>query len=357
MLYLDDRRLRELDWSWEELEHCIADTVRLLDTGDCVQPLKPYLRMGNPVNRIIAMPAYVGGEAGTAGLKWIASFPGNVEYGKPRAHSILLLNDAQTGIPYAIINSPLPSAARTAAVSAVMLRQHLQACGPARRIRLGIIGFGPIGQHHYDMCGKLFGDRIDEALLYDARGGEWTASLLASLTAGKGATPTGLLARTRVAAAWHELYNRCNVIITCTVSERRYIDRPPQPGSLLLDVSLRDYQLPALQNVTAIVVDDWNEVCRENTDIELLHRARGLEQDGTLSLADVVCRGALSAIPPEEPVLFCPMGMAAFDISTASLWVRKARLSGIGLDLTAVGGDEYKDKNEGERQVHAHDGT
>ncbi|WP_341281043.1 hypothetical protein [Paenibacillus sp. FSL H8-0537] len=129
------------------------------------------------------------------------------------------------------------------------------------------------------------------------------------------------------------LYSRCNVIITCTVSDRRYINLPSLPGSLLLDVSLRDYASSALNGVTAIIVDDWDEVCRENTDIELLHKERGLAKEGTRSLADVVCRSALAGFDPAEPVLFCPMGMAVFDIATADYWVQKARELGIGLEI------------------------
>ncbi|WP_055109469.1 2,3-diaminopropionate biosynthesis protein SbnB [Paenibacillus ihumii] len=326
MLYLDNNHLQAIGLRWEELESSIAEALRLLDSGDYAQPIKPYLRYGNPANRIIAMPAYVGGTVQAAGLKWIASFPGNTLSGLPRAHSVLLLNKSDTGVPYAILNSPLPSIARTVAVSAVMLRHYLQARSAKGQLRVGIIGFGPVGQHHYDMCGKLFGDLIDEVLIYDIRGAKLETPVIEEADA-------GYRGRTRLAEGWEELYNSCNVIITCTVSDHRYIDHPPLAGSLLLHVSLRDYKAEALEHVKAIVVDDWNEVCRENTDIELLHLERGLAKGDTCSLADVVCRNALGKLAAGESVLFCPMGMAVFDIATAAYWVQKAQSLGIGLDL------------------------
>jgi 2,3-diaminopropionate biosynthesis protein SbnB len=332
MLYLDDHHLRTIGLCWEELAACIEAAVRLMDAGDYAQPVKPYLRYGNPANRIIAMPAYVGGAFSVSGIKWIASFPGNVDNGLPRAHSVLLLNHADTGVPYAILNSPLPSAARTAAVSAVMLQRYLQERPALPRLRLGIIGFGPVGRLHYDMCGKLFGERIDEALIYDIKGGELGTGASADADGGL------LRSRTRLAGSWQEVYSSCNVVITCTVSNKRYIDKPPLPGSLLLDVSLRDYTAQALKRVSAIIVDDWNEVCRENTDIELLQAERGLTKAATRSLADVVCRSALSEFAADEPVLFCPMGMAVFDIATAAYWVQKAQALGIGLELAAGNG-------------------
>ncbi|WP_019640713.1 hypothetical protein [Paenibacillus fonticola] len=327
MLYLDNTHLQAIGLYWDELEGRIVQALRLIDSGDYAQPIKPYLRYGNPANRIIAMPAYVGGTVQAAGLKWIASFPGNMLNGLPRAHSVLLLNKPDTGVPYAILNSPLPSVARTVAVSAVMLRHYLQAHPAAKRLRVGIIGFGPVGQHHYDMCGKLFGEFIDEVLIYDIRGAKLGTPVIQDADA-------SYRSRTQLAESWQELYSSCNVIITCTVSDHRYVDLPPLAGSLLLHVSLRDYKASALEHVKAIVVDDWDEVCRENTDIELLHLERGLAKDETHSLADVIFRDALGNLAAEESVLFCPMGMAVFDIATAAYWVEKAQSLGVGLGLT-----------------------
>lgn len=60
MLYLNDRDIREVGLDWPSLVESIETTVRILDSGDYAQPVKPYLRYKNPQNRIIAMPAYVG---------------------------------------------------------------------------------------------------------------------------------------------------------------------------------------------------------------------------------------------------------------------------------------------------------
>lgn len=323
MLYLGDQQIRAIGLNWEELVDSMEAAVRIIDTGDYAQPVKPYLRYRNPANRIIAMPAYVGGAVQTAGIKWIASFPGNIDAGLPRAHSITLLNNADTGIPIAMLNTALPSAARTAAVSGLFIRHYLKAQGPEKRLKLGIIGFGPVGRLHYDMCCRLFGERLVDVYVYDIRGCELDPAQ----------TDDTLLSRTRLADSWQQLYNECDLVITCTVSNQRYIDIPPAAGSLLLDVSLRDYTSAALKSVNAIIVDDWEEVCRENTDIELLHLECGLTKARTRTLSDVVCRGALAAFDGAEPVLFCPMGMAVFDMTVADYFVGRAKALGIGLQL------------------------
>lgn len=320
MLYLNDRDIRAVGLDWPNLVASVESAVRLLDTGDYAQPVKPYLRYKNPQNRIIAMPAYVGGNINAAGIKWISSFPGNIEVGLPRAHSIIVLNDSVTGEPYAVLNSPLPSIVRTASISGLMIRHFMQA-RPMERIHLGIIGWGPIGQYHCQMAIALYGNRIERIRVFDLKGADLSG--VSSLYRD----------RMEVADSWEEVYRQSNIFITCTVSAHRYIDIPPAKGNLLLNVSLRDYKHEALGSVKVIIVDDWDEVCRENTDIHQLHLEQGLTRSGTRAITDVVLRDSLTEFAADEPILFCPMGMAVFDIATAVYYVKTAREMGIGSEL------------------------
>ncbi|UQZ36162.1 2,3-diaminopropionate biosynthesis protein SbnB [Paenibacillus sp. PK3_47] len=320
MLYLNDHDITAIGVNWPALVDTMESAVRILDSGDFAQPVKPYLRYNHPLNRMIAMPAYVGGKVKAAGIKWIASFPGNIQAGLPRAHSLTVLNDPETGQPSAILNSAIPSIVRTSSISGLMLRHYIQARQP-ENIHLGIIGWGPVGQYHVQMAAALYGDKIERIRIFDIKGADLSK------------VPPPYAERAEVAESWEEVYQQSNVFITCTVSAERYIDVPPAPGSLLLHVSLRDYQPEALAALKAIIVDDWNEVCRENTDIERLHLEQGLSRDGVRLITDVVCRSCLADFPAEEPVLFSPMGMAVFDIATGVYYVNEARMRGIGTEL------------------------
>ena len=120
------------------------------------------------------------------------------------------------------------------------------------------------------------GNVSQNVYLYDIRGCDLESSDLSRQLDAE------LRSRTHLAGSWQHVYKECDLIITCTVSKERYIDIPPSAGSLLLDVSLRDFKSEAISGIKAIVVDDWDEVCRENTDIELLHLQRGLTKDQTM---------------------------------------------------------------------------
>lgn len=66
--------------------------------------------------RFMAMPAYLGGRFDTASVKWYGSNIDNREQGLPLSIHLIVLNDKETGAPFAIVSGNLVSAYRTAAV-------------------------------------------------------------------------------------------------------------------------------------------------------------------------------------------------------------------------------------------------
>ncbi|HVU98519.1 MAG TPA: hypothetical protein VHE34_25030 [Puia sp.] len=304
MLYLDESGLPDKTIAWQGIADVIESASQCIRNKDYVQPLKPYLRFGDPRNRIIAMPAFIGGMFNTAGIKWIASFPDNIHHDLPRASSVTILNDARTGIPYCIINATRLSAIRTAGVSAMILRKYLHKINPAPgSLRIGLTGAGPIGIKHIQMIETIAGDSIASIRVFDIRDIDEAAFL------------DNFHGKVEIAESWQEAYADADIFISCTVSSQRYIDLPPKKGSLHLNVSLRDYCISAMRHMDIIAVDDWDEVCRENTDIEQIHR-EGLIQRGTvLSIGQNDFDDRFAAIPHRQTIMFNPMGMAVYDIA------------------------------------------
>ena len=104
----------------KEIVELVAATYRLHGAGDSVNPPSYFLRFPDrPSSRIIALPASIGGPIRVDGLKWISSFPENVAAGIPRASAVLILNDHDTGYPFACLESSIISATRTAASAAL----------------------------------------------------------------------------------------------------------------------------------------------------------------------------------------------------------------------------------------------
>lgn len=307
MKYINERILSELGTDWNMLINAIEETTRLLADEKVSQPVKPYLRFNDPKNRIIAMPAYVGGEFNVAGIKWIASFPDNIRKSIKRAHSILVLNDASTGAPVSFINTAVLSGIRTASVSGFVIKQYLQA-NKTNYLDCGIIGFGPIGQLHLQMLNQSFGDKIRNVYIYDILPIE--KQILNKFNVNKNII---------VCSSWEDVFEQSNLFITCTVSSRRYINLTPKAGGIYLNVSLRDFETDFLKKITRIAVDNWEEICRENTDIENAHLQYGLAQRDVLEMTDILDPKNISGLE-QKTFMFNPMGMAIFDIAIAKYY-------------------------------------
>lgn len=321
MLYLNDEHVIGLNADWNELCSTIEEAVGCIARNDYAQPVKPYLRYRNLVNRIIAMPAFAGGNINSAGIKWIASFPGNIEKGIRRANSVTILNEGDTGIPYCIFNTPVVSGLRTAAVTGLVMRKWLEKQKQDRTYTVGMTGFGPIGKLHMDMAFTLLGDKLREFRIYDLRPVDINT------------IPEQYRSRVKISGSWEEAFDGADIFMTCTVSKAPYIDRAPVKGSLQLNVSLRDYKDSWMSFADVILVDDWEEVNREKTDIEMMHLNQGLKKEGVFEIASLLEADFFSRFGPEAVYMFNPMGMAVFDIATAHFLYKMAKERKAGVEL------------------------
>lgn len=82
----------------------------------------PAMPANTAERRFMAMPAYLGGSFGTAGMKWYGSNIANRARGLPRSILMFLLSDTDTGAPLALMSANLLSAYRTGAVPGVGAR-------------------------------------------------------------------------------------------------------------------------------------------------------------------------------------------------------------------------------------------
>ncbi len=106
-----------------------------------------------------AMPAYLRGSDPDGaddllGMKWVVGFPANGALGLPAISALVLLDDARTGLPIAILDGAPITAARTAAVSGVAIR-HFAPRIAGRATRVAVVGAGVQGRSHVPVIGHV----------------------------------------------------------------------------------------------------------------------------------------------------------------------------------------------------------
>ena len=305
----------------------VEDGFRSHAAGDFVQPLKPYLRSpraSHIADRIIAMPAWIGGEQPMSGLKWIGSKHDNpARLGMERASAVIILNDPDTNYPVAIMEGGLISAMRTAAVTGVATR-HLACNGFAEA---AIIGCGPIAERQAQMLAEQF-PSVKTIRLFDLKKSAAEA-LAARLKDQFPGTAFNIVASAEAAV------RDCPVVITCTVTDTPYLAFDwLSKGTFLANVSIMDVERDVFLKVDKVVVDDWDQSNREKKVINLLVEAGDFSREQLhAELGEIVVGRKAGRENDDEIILLNPMGMAIDDIACAKAVFGLAEVKGLGTVL------------------------
>ena len=296
---------RVLQGQEKEIVELVEATYRLHGAGDSVNPPSYFLRFPDrPSSRIIALPASIGGPARVDGLKWISSFPENVAAGIPRASAVLILNDHDTGYPFACLESSIISATRTAA-SAALAADWLSR-GRPRPTRIGFVGAGLIARYiHTFLAGT--GWSFDEIGVHD---------LSADSAAGfRGyLEQSGTAGRVRVHESAEALIRSSDLVVFATVAAEPHVQDLSwfAHNPLVLHMSLRDLA-PEILLASTNVVDDVEHCLKANTSPHLVEQLTG-NRDFLVGTLDDVMAGRVT-VPADRPVIFSPFGLGVLDLA------------------------------------------
>ncbi|MEV7287856.1 2,3-diaminopropionate biosynthesis protein SbnB [Streptomyces sp. NPDC093252] len=307
-----------------EVIDLVADAYRLHDAGLTSLPHSTFLRFPeerHARDRIIGLPAYRGGERPVAGMKWIASFPGNVAAGAERASAALVLNSLDTGRPVAFAEAAVVSARRTAA-SAALAAAELTRGRPAPHAVL-LIGCGVINLEILRFLTAALPD-LREAALYDtdpARAEAFTIRAAEAAPGVKAYPVTDLPA----ALAGHRL------ISLATTAATPHLDLTAcGPDTTVLHISLRDLTPETILGAIN-VVDDADHVCRERTSLDLAQQVSG-GREFVHATIGALLRGT-AALPADRtrPVIYSPFGLGVLDVALAEFVREEAERRGLGI--------------------------
>lgn len=296
-----------IDGHEAQVTRVIESAYRIHGRGGTVNPDSYFLRFPDrPSSRIIALPASVRGDVDVHGIKWVSSFPENIDTGLPRASAVIILNDLNNGYPFACLEASIISAARTGASAALAAKQLSDRRGVRPR-RLGFVGAGLIARYiyRYLIANELEFDTIGIHDL-DPR----HADGLAAAIGGADRPP---VTRYETAA---ELLRASDLVVFATVAGQPYIDDPSLLAHcpLVLHVSLRDLA-PEVILAGYNVVDDVEHCLKAQTSVHLTEQRTGGRSfiAGTLYqvLADEL------KIPADRPVIFSPFGLGVLDLALA----------------------------------------
>ena len=139
--YLSQEDILSLNIPYMDVIDAVEQVMSEFGKGTCQLPVKIHVN-SRPGTYINAMPAYVGGENESQGLKWVAGYPENRTKGLPVTWGLMVMNDCDTGAVTAVMDARWITAIRTAAVTAVTAKY----CKVKDTHTMTIIGAGEQGR-------------------------------------------------------------------------------------------------------------------------------------------------------------------------------------------------------------------
>jgi ornithine cyclodeaminase/alanine dehydrogenase-like protein (mu-crystallin family) len=279
------------------------------------------MHLDNGENTLLVMPGFIESIFGT---KVVAVFPGNSQKEKSVINGAMILNDAETGEPLALINAKKLTAMRTGAVGATAVKY----LAPFMARTLGIIGAGVQAYHQAIM---ISGQRPFQKLIINDSNSEKAEMLKEHLE--------NRLENIKIEVTENpnQLVLDSDVVVTATSSSRPVFNVETDKLGIKTFIAIGSYK-PNMQEIPFSIYKAINKVY-----VDTLHAKdesgdiKNPLQKGLIRKSDIIPFRAL--LTSEELLnetsisLFKSVGMSLFDLTFAELIYKNALEKGLGTEV------------------------
>lgn len=272
-------------------------------------------------NSMLTMPAF---ELGGLGVKIISIVPGNAVRGLPVTDGIMLLNDGETGLPFAIMNAGAVTAQCAGAVGALGAKYLT----PPELQSLGVIGTGVQAAWQAIFASAV--RPIADVFVFSRsmEGLERFRAMLSLRAPHVRVTPC---------CSARELVRRAALIVTATTSPQPVV--PDEPALLKNKhfVSVGSYrptmqELPdSVYHLAGSLAVDSEHACYEVGDVINPLRNGLLTEAGVFSIGD--CVTGKRIVDTRRTTAYKSVGSAIYDLFVAQALYREAIVHKLGREI------------------------
>jgi len=317
VLYLSRKDVEKVNLGMKEIIDSLEAMFKEKAEGRIEMPPKPGIHT-RPDAFIHAMPAYIPSME-SAGMKWVSGYPENHKKGLPYINGLIILNDAETGVPTAVMDCTWITAMRTGAATAVAAKYLARKDSST----VGILACGVQGRSNLEALTCLFDI-------------------------------------TRVKA--YDIYPEVSERFANEMSKKLQlkIEVVTEPKQAVVDLDLIVTSGPILRDPTPVIEADWlaEGAFVSAVDFDSYWQGKALQQADKLAtddigqmnyyrkigyfketpepyadLGEIVAGKKPGRQSDSERTIAINLGLALDDMATAPLVYRLAKEKGIGIEL------------------------
>ncbi|MBM4422369.1 MAG: ornithine cyclodeaminase family protein [Chloroflexi bacterium] len=295
-----------------------------LITGEAALPLRTPVHTPAQNAVTLFMPARV---ANDLGAKIVSVFPGNPQKNLPIIHGVMIMIDAETGQPAAVMDATYLTALRTGAASGAATDLLARPDSSTAAI------FGAGAQARTQLEAVCSVRSIKQAWIYD-RDPSATERMIAEV-AGRDPIPADL----RAAASPREAVSQADIICTATTSTSPvYNSRDVKPGAHVNGIGSYTPEMqendPELIKRALVVIDSHESALAEAGDLIIPLRDGLFGTDHIhAQLGEIVLGRKPGRANAEQITFFKSCGIAVQDVVAAAEVLRRARGMKLGAEF------------------------
>lgn len=324
VLFIDDEQVREL-LSQQDVLEAVESTFRALGNGQIRHPRKDPLWLDDYFdNLLLAMPAFLMNE-GVAGMKWVSMFM-RQKAGYPSSFgNLIILNRADTGAPFALVEATSITQMRTGGGHAVIAAKHLS---KKNSERLTIIGCGDQGINA--IRGFMLAFNLREIRLCDLSEAAMDRCIAEF-------SDTGVVFRKFTSA--REAVKGSDIVLVVTTSKKALMTADmAEPGMTILGLNAfydlsPDFAGGNFRWILGYCESDDSQIIQD-PELAQFH----LSMDNVAGdLGQVVTGKVPGRTSEDEIVVYTHMGIGSLDLACALITYRRAMEKNIGQVLKFKG--------------------
>lgn len=326
LTYLSGADVDRLELGADDILDPVAAVLAAMGRGETVIEPRVHLFPGGDADGHFNVLRGALPLEGVAGVKVVGDYVGNAEHGLPSELALLLLLDAATGAPRAIVDATAITAMRTGAVTAIGAR-HL-----ARRSSRVLGHVGSRGTAEWNV--RLLRHVLPE--LREVRIHSRTPAGREDLAVRLDAE---LDVEVRAVDTWEECVRGADVVVEAT----RLVSPQPllrtewiSPGALVVPYgTVSAVELDLTDAMDKVVVDDWRQAQAGPLGALRAHVDSGRLSEETLhaELGQIVCGDRPGRESDAERILLWHRGLSLTDIALGQAMLARAAERGLGTRL------------------------